>query len=93
MIEGSIEKQNKKYNENLIYARNRLIAGAGIGFLVTMIASYFWACYQHNISIKIGFNIFWYPIVGLGLTVISFFGAIFGAITSLFTKKWKEKNL
>ena len=90
--DNNLNTQNTK-KVKLNYARNRIIAGAGIGFLLTLIVGYFWACYKHNIPLKAGFNIFWHPIVGLGLTVISFLGAVVGAIASLFTKKWKEKNL
>jgi len=78
---------------NLHYAIYRLVIGALIGFTVTLLLGYFWACYKNNISLETGFSIFGYPIVGLGLTVVCFFGAVVGAIAGLFSKKWKEKNL
>ena len=87
------QKTSDELKASLKYARKRLIVGAAIGFLSTLTAGYFWAWYKHNIPLNAGYRLFWYPIIGLGWIVLSFFGAVVGAIASLFTKKWKEKNL
>ena len=93
MSKDSLLKNSENTKSSLSYARKRLIMGAVIGFLLTLIFGYIWSVYKYNIPWKTGFNLFWYPFIGLGWIVLSFIGAVVGAIASLFTKKWKEKNL
>lgn len=77
----------------LSYAMYRIVIGALIGFSASLALGYLWTCYNNDFSFGIGLYIFRYPLIGLGILVIGFIGAVIGAIFSLFSKKWNERKL
>jgi hypothetical protein len=77
----------------LKYAMYRIPIGALLGFSATSIIGYILACYNNDLSFKIAIYIFRYPNLGLSLLLVSFIGAVIGAIASLFSKKWNQGKL
>ena len=80
---GSASESNKQTS----YALKRIVFGVLVGFVLTFVGGYFFACYKDNISVTIGLGIFRNPIIGMGLIGISFIGTIIGALAGMFSKK------
>lgn len=85
-----LSKQKRPNEKALTYALYGLIIGAGIGSIISILISYSLACYKYNLSLYVGLEIFGFPMIGMGIALFGFWGAIFGAIASLFSTNWND---
>lgn len=81
-MSAKTQKQRSSYVNNRNRALVRLFVGATLGFLIIFSLCYFWMVYKNNVG----------PVSGLGALFLSSLGAVFGALASLFSKKWNDQN-